>query len=162
MSQKSENNNPILAFTDDELKEKEEELLRLIKKTIKEFKKSWLQKNEGKHQNSYYRYIKTPVKDHITFKKSAIYIKIVDDYSGIAVIWGRRKKFSGESWAPRNLKISFALNTNELLIKTDSYVLYPIENTSIIKDIFYRMNIQNNEDYNLLLKAFENLLITYI
>ena len=51
MSQKSESNNP-LAFTDDELKEKEEELLRLIKKTIIEFKESWKKKNEGNH--SYY------------------------------------------------------------------------------------------------------------
>ena len=148
-------------FTDKELKEKEEELLRLIKKTIKEFKKSWQKKSSSK--SAYYRpHIHSPIKDHISFKKSTIYIRLVNDYSGTAVIWGQRKRMPGEDWAPRNLKISFALNTNELLIKTDSYILYPLENCSLIKDIFYRMKIQNNEDYQLLLKAFENLLVSYI
>ncbi len=162
MSQQSKNSNSILSFTEEELKEKEEELLRLIKKTIIEFKKSWIQKNEGNRKSYYRKYIPTSAKDHITFKKSAIYIKLIDNQQGTAIIWGRRKKLLGESWAPRNLKISFLLNTTELLIRTDSYIMYPIENSSIIKDVFYRMNVQNNEDYNLLLKAFENLLISYI
>ena len=147
-------------FTNVDLKEKEEELLRLMKKTILEFKKFWIKKTESK--NTYYCPIPdSGSKDVINFHGGKIYIRLDGNTYGSVVIWGKQKKYKNE-WFPRNLKITFLLNTSKLLIKTDSFIEYSKEGYSIIKDIFYRMNIKTQEDYNFLLRSFEGLLISYI
>ena len=147
-------------FTEHELKEKEEELLRLIKRTIIEFRKSWLDRN--KNRNAYYSPIPESFpKDTITFHSSKITLKLDGRMCGTATIWGRQKK-NKDNWYPKNLKISFVLNSTDLLIKVDTFMEHSNEESSIIKDIFYRMNIKSQEDYNLLLKSFESLLVSYI
>ena len=158
MSQEGTNN--INSFTEEELKEKEKEILNLMKKTIIEFKNSWYRKSKG--GTSFYN-LRATVKDYIEFKKHTINLRFLNDgKTGIVFVWGKRRKADDGSWTPSNLKISFMLDSTELFIKLESYTLYPIENCSLIKDIFYRMDVKNNEDYNLLLKAFENLLVSYI
>lgn len=147
-------------FTEQELKDKENELLSLIKRTIIEFRKSWLKRNE--HRNAYYSPIPSSFpKDTIIFHNSRISIKFDGSVCGTAVIWGRQRK-NKDKWFPKNLKIIFALNTPDLLIKIDTFMEYPHDGNSVIKDIFYRMNINSQEDYNLLLRSFEGLLVSYI
>ncbi len=148
-------------FTEQELKDKENELLRLIKRTIVEFRKSWLKRNE--HRNAYY-YSPIPSsypKDTITFHNGRISLKFDERAYGTAIIWGKQRK-NKDKWFPKNLKITFALNVSDLLIKVDTFIEYPNDGNSVIKDIFYRMNINSQEDYNLLLRSFEGLLVSYI
>ena len=147
-------------FTEQELKDKENELLRLIKHTIIEFRKSWLKRNE--HRNAYYSQISDSFpKDTIRFHNGKISIKFDERSCGTAVIWGRQRK-NKDKLFPKNLKITFVLNASDLLLKVDTFMEYSNEGNSIIKDIFYRMNINTREDYNLLLRSFEGLLVSYI
>ena len=144
-------NQPNGFFTDEELKDKEEDLLRLIKNTIIEFRKATIRERS----NQFYH--RKNIRDRIHFHQFAITI-CSDGPSGTVTIFGRRQV---THCTPRTLKLSFLL-TDELYIKSESYTKYPIERGTFLKDIIYRMNIQTKEDYDLLVKSFENLLISYV
>ena len=155
---KSENNNPKpVIFTDKELKEKEESLLRLFKDALLKYKKAirkqWLSAGRLWPLESH------NLKNQLNFKHSKISI-IVNDHMGTVVIWGKRNKsFLNQN---RNMKIIFPLNTDELILKAETFMEYPITECSLIKDIFRRLDIQTKEEYKLLISSFESLIISYI
>ncbi len=143
-------------FTEDQLKDKEKELLDLMKRTIAEFRTAWIKNSKTPGWYSGY-YIGPQFKDYIKFKKGKIHIKLLSDQEGMAIVWGKLRY-----GAPRNLKITFKLESQEMLLKFDSFVKYPFETNFLIKDIFYRMDIKTESDYNYLLSGFKNLLVSYI
>ena len=147
----------VSAFTEDQLKDKEKELLDLMKQTIIGFKNTWLKRSKQSGWHTGYYYFGNEFKDYIKFKNGKIHIKLLSDQEGMVIVWGRIR-----NGIPRNLKITFKLESQETLIKFDSFLTYPFERNFLIKDIFYRMDVNTESDYNYLLSGFKNLLVSYI
>ena len=141
-------------FTDQELKEKEIELLELIKKTIIEFNKAWIRKkNQAKESIDFFDGRSEILKDNIKFNNYKIFLKMLNSTDGAVIFWGRKS---------RCMKIIFDLTSPNLMIKIDSFVSWPIQENNLIKEILYRMNIKSQEEYNKLIKKFEALIVSYI
>lgn len=145
------------AFTEDQLKDKEKELLDLMKHTINEFRNTWIKRSNSSGWRSGYYYLSSEFKDYIKFKNGKIHIKLLSDQEGMIIVWGKLR-----SGHPRNLKITFKLDSSEMLIKFDSFIKHPFEKNFLIKDVFYRMDIKSENDYNHLLSGFKKLLVSYI
>ncbi len=154
----SENNNQKNQqfFTDDELKEKEKSLLRLFKDTLLKYntakRKQWLSAGKLWPLES------NNLKNQLNFKNNKISIK-VNDHLGTVVIWGKKTRIKTKN---RNMKLIFPLDTEELILKTEVFMEYPVNECSLIKNIFKRLDIKTKEDYRLLLSSFESLIISYI
>ena len=154
-----ENSAQQFVFTDNELREKEEDLLRLFKKTILEYQKARRQK--WKNGGKLWPLESSKLKNQINFKHHKISIVVNDDRTGSIVVWGKQKKARGERNF-KNLRIFFALDTDKLVLKAEMFMQYPLAGCSLIKDIFRRVEIKTKEDYRLLVSSFESLIISYI
>ena len=154
----SKNETAIDDFTTEELDEKEQELLRLFKKTTQKYhnaiRMQWLSCGNLWPIGS------SNIKNKINYKHRIITVSS-DDRTGTIAIWGKQDKYN-LSIGSRNIKIIFPLDDDKLTVQVEAFMEYPITGHSLITEIFRRLDIKTKKDYELLKSGFESLLISYL
>ncbi len=142
-------------FTTESLKDKEEKLLRLFKDTVKEYHKTVLDqwKNVGNSWPIKYK----PIQNYTIFNNYKITFKSDNDRLGSVLIRGKQNEN-----LDRTLKITFLLDTDKLVYKTESFIEYSAAECFLIKSIFSRLEIKTEKDFDLLLNSCEALKISYL
>ncbi len=142
-------------FTTESLKDKEEKLLRLFKDTVKEYHKTVLDqwKNAGNSWPIKYK----PIQNYTIFNNYKITFKSDNDRLGSVLIRGKQNEN-----LDRTLKITFLLDTDKLVYKTESFIEYSAAECFLIKSIFSRLEIKTEKDFDLLLNSCEALKISYL
>ena len=146
------------SFTTEELEEKEQELLRLFKKTLQKYHGAI--RTQWKSCGNLWPINSSNIKDYIIYKNRKISISI-QGRTGTAAIWGKQDKSKSHN-ITRNIKVIFPIYDDKLIVKVEAFMEYPITGHSLITEIFRRLNIKNKKDYNLLTSGFESLMISYL